>query len=48
MRLRRRVGFVCGLGMIVAMTAAAVLYAVDRPTITNIALVRIRVTDMRK
>ena len=47
MRLRRRIGFVCGL-VALLVAAAAVVFAAERPAITNIALVRIRVTDMAK
>jgi len=48
MRLWRRVAVSCGFGAILIAAAAAILYAADRPLITGIALVRIRVTDMKK
>jgi catechol 2,3-dioxygenase-like lactoylglutathione lyase family enzyme len=47
MRLRRRAALSCGLGIAIVAGAAAVLYAADRPAITDIALVRIRVTNMK-
>jgi catechol 2,3-dioxygenase-like lactoylglutathione lyase family enzyme len=49
MRLSQRVAVLCGLGVVLCVATTAVVWAAaERPAITNIALVRIRVTDMAK
>src|SRR3984957_20299234 len=47
MRFTRQAVLLCGVAILVAVSAL-VVFAADRPPITGIALVRIRVTDMKK
>ena len=47
MRFTRQTVLLCGVAILAAVSALAV-FAADRPPITGIALVRIRVTDMKK
>ena len=47
MKFLRRAGLLCGFAILAAMGAAVAVYAAERPEITNIAVVRIRVTNMK-